>query len=313
MDLVRRRLGERRYSPRTCEAYIQWIRRYIRFHGCRHPKELDEGAVSGYLSALAVELGVSPATQNQALAALLFLYKDVVRRPLRRIEGVVPARSPSRVPVVLSEGEVRSILGELSHPAQLCVTLMYGAGLRIAECVSLRVKDVDFDRSEIVVRSGKGDKDRRTPLPKVCRRELARQLVLARAIHERDAAAGVRVTGLSAALLRKYRGADQELRWGYVFPSTRTFVDRSHVRRRHHLHETAVQRAVRSAAARLGMAKRVTCHSFRHSFATHLLESGTDIRTVQALLGHTDLRTTMLYTHVLNRGGLGVKSPADRL
>jgi integron integrase len=313
MDLVRRRLGERRFSPRTCEAYIQWIRRYIRFHGRRHPNDLDERDVGGYLSALAVELGVSPATQNQALAALLFLYKEVVRRPLRRIEGVVPARSASRLPVVLSEDEVRSILRELAAPAQLCVTLMYGAGLRIAECVSLRVKDIDFDRSEIVVRGGKGDKDRRTPLPKVCRRELARQLALAQAVHARDETDGVRVTGLSAALLRKYPNADREPRWRYVFPSTRTFLDRAQVRRRHHLHETAVQRAVRNAAARLGMAKRVTCHSFRHSFATHLLESGADIRTVQVLLGHTDVRTTMLYTHVLNRGGLGVKSPADRL
>ena len=256
---------------------------------------------------------MSPATQNQALAALLFLYKDVVRRPLRRIEGVVAARSPSRLPVVLSEQEVRSILRELPQPARLCATLMYGAGLRIAECVSLRVKDVDFDRSEIAVRGGKGDKDRRTPLPKVCREDLVRQLAAARALHERDEGRGVRVTGLSPALLRKYPNADRELGWQYVFPAARSFLDAAHVRRRHHLHETAVQRAVRTAAARLGMAKRVTCHSFRHSFATHLLESGTDIRTVQALLGHTDLRTTMLYTHVLNRGGLGVKSPADRL
>ena len=313
MDVVRRRLGERRYSPRTCEAYIQWVRRYIRFHGYRHPSELDEGDVGRYLSALAVELSVAPATQNQALAALLFLYKDVVRRPLRRIEGVVPARSPSRLPVVLSEQEVRSVLRELSHPARLCATLMYGAGLRIAECVALRVKDVDFERSEIAVRGGKGDKDRRTPLPKVCREELVRQLAEARSLHERDEEAGVRVTGLSAALLRKYPNADRELRWRYVFPSTRTFLDSGGVRRRHHLHETAVQRAVRAAAGRLGIAKRVTCHSFRHSFATHLLESGTDVRTVQVLLGHTDLRTTMLYTHVLNRGALGVKSPADRL
>jgi integron integrase len=313
MDLVRRRLGERRLSPRTCEAYSQWIRRYIRFHGRRHPQDLAEPDVGAFLSSLAVELAVSAATQNQALAALLFLYKDVVRRPLRRVEGVVPARGPSRLPVVLSEREVRSILGELSLPAKLCVTLMYGAGLRVAECVSLRIKDVDFDRGEIVVRGGKGDKDRRTPMPKVCRRGLTQQLARARAVHEQDEKDAVRVTGLGAALLRKYVNADRELGWRYVFPATRTFVDRANVRRRHHLHETAVQRAVRSAAARAGMAKRVTCHSFRHSFATHLLESGYDIRTVQVLLGHSDVRTTMQYTHVLNRGGLGVKSPADRL
>ena len=313
MDVVRRRLGERRFSPRTCEAYIQWIRRFVRYHDLRHPRDLVESDVSAYLSSLAVESGVSPATQNQALAALLFLYKDVVRRPLRRIDGVVPARSQARVPVVLSEREVRSILDELSQPAKLCVTVMYGAGLRIAECVSLRIKDVDFDRSEIVVHGGKGDKDRRTPLPKTCRRALARQLATARAVHERDERDGVRVTGIRASYLRKNPNADREVAWRYVFPASRTFVERAAVRRRHHLHETVVQRAVRNAAGRVGMAKRVTCHSFRHSFATHLLECGYDIRTVQVLLGHSDVRTTMQYTHVLNRGALGVKSPADRL
>ena len=313
MDIVRRRLGERRFSPRTREAYIQWIRRFIRYHDRRHPKDLAEAEVGAFLSALAVDQGVSPATQNQALAALLFLYRDVVRRPLARVEGVVPARQQARVPVVLSEGEVRSILDELKEPAKLCVTLMYGAGLRVSECVSLRIKDVDFDRAEIVVRGGKGDKDRRTPLPKTCRRRLFQQIAQARARHERDEREGVRVTGLSAALLRKYPNADRELGWWYVFPAARTFVDRVSARRRHHLHETAVQRAVREAAARSGLAKRVTCHSFRHSFATHLLEAGYDIRTVQVLLGHSDVRTTQQYTHVLNRGGLGVKSPADRL
>jgi integron integrase len=313
MDTVRRRLCEHRFSPRTCEAYVHWIRRYIRFHGRRHPKELAEPEVGVFLSSLAVEQGVSSSTQNQALAALQFLYAHVIRQRLRRVEGVVPARNPSRLPVVLSEAEVRSMLGALREPMRMCATLMYGAGLRIAECVSLRIKDLDFDRAEIVVRGGKGDKDRRTPLPLICRSELARQVAAARALHRRDLFAGVRTTGIGGGLLRKYPNADRDVGLQYVFPSVRTFVDAASVRRRHHLHETAVQRAVRSAAVEVGIAKRVTCHSFRHSFATHLLESGADIRTVQVLLGHTDVRTTMRYTHVLNRGALGVKSPADRL
>ena len=313
MEIVRRRLLEARYSSRTCEAYFHWIRRFIRFHGRRHPKDLSEDHVRAFLSALAVEGGVAPSTQNQALAALLFLYERVVMRRLRRIDGVVPAKRPSRLPIVLSEGEVRRVLAELSGEARLCAMLMYGAGLRVGECVSMRLKDVDFERSEITVRGGKGDKDRRTPLASVCREPLLKQLARARALHARDAEDDVRVTGIGSALARKYPGADRDVAWQYVFPATRTFTDGSGVRRRHHLHETAVQRAVRTAAARAGLTKRVTCHSFRHSFATHLLESGADIRTVQELLGHSDVRTTMQYTHVLNRGALGVKSPADRL
>ena len=313
MEVVRRRLLEARYSPRTCEAYIQWIRRFIRFHGRQHPKDLSEAHVRAFLSALAVEQRVSPSTQNQALAALLFLYERVVRRRLRRIDGIVPARRPSRLPVVLSEEEVRRMLAALRPPARLCAMLMYGAGLRVGECVALRLKDVDFDRAEITVRGGKGDKDRRTPLAAVCRAPLVEQLAQARAIHQRDADDGVRSTGLGDALLRKYPNGDRDVAWQYVFPAARTFTDAGGVRRRHHLHETAVQRAVRTVAASVGLSKRVTCHSFRHSFATHLLESGADIRTVQELLGHSDVRTTMQYTHVLNRGALGVRSPADRL
>jgi integron integrase len=313
MEVVRRRLLELRYSPRTCEAYIQWIRRFIRFHGRRHPKELGEDDVRRFLSSLAVERGVSPSTQNQALAALLFLYDHVVKRRLRRVEGVVPATCRSRVPVVLSENEVRTLLTRLRDPARLCSALMYGAGLRVSECVSLRVKDVDFERSEITVRGGKGDKDRRTPLAQMCRVPLSEQIARARDVHRRDVEDDVRTTGISRSLLRKYPNSDRELGWRYVFPAARTFTDGGGVRRRHHLHETAVQRAVRVAAADAGMTKRVTCHSFRHSFATHLLESGADIRTVQELLGHSDVRTTMQYTHVLNRGALGVRSPADRL
>lgn len=313
MEIVRRRLREARYSPRTCEAYLQWIRRYIRFHGRRHPKELSEDHVRVFLSALAVERDVSPSTQNQALAALVFLYDRVVQRRLRRVDGVVPAKRPSRLPIVLAEGEVRRVLEHLRDPVRLCALLMYGGGLRVGECVSLRLKDIDLERSEITVRGGKGDKDRRTPLAQAARGPLVEQLARARAAHRRDVEDDVRSTGIGNALLRKYPNADREGAWAYVFPAARTFTDAAGVRRRHHLHETAVQRAVRVAALEAGLSKRVTCHSFRHSFATHLLESGETIRTVQQLLGHSDVRTTMQYTHVLNRGAFGVRSPADRL
>jgi integron integrase len=313
MEIVRRRLREARYSPRTCEAYIQWIRRFIRYHGRQHPKHLAEEDVRTFLSALAVEQGVSASTQNQALSALVFLYRRVLMRPLARVEGIAPARRVARLPVVLSENDVRQMLAQLEDPARLCCTLMYGAGLRVSECMSLRLKDVDLDRSEITVRGGKGDKDRRVPLPRMCRAALLEQMGRARLVHRGDAVHDVRTTGLTAAIQRKYPNADRDVSWQYVFPATRTFTDPHGVRRRHHLHETAVQRAVRNAAVKAGLLKRVTCHSFRHSFATHLLESGADIRTVQELLGHDDVRTTMHYTHVLNRGALGVRSPADRL
>jgi integron integrase len=313
MQIVRRRLQEARFSPRTREAYVHWIRRFIRFHGRRHPREMAEEEVRAFLSSLAVEQGVAPSTQNQALAALVFLFDRVVQRRLRRVDGIAPARHSARLPVVLSENEVRCLLAELAAPARLCAALMYGGGLRISECVSLRRKDIDFDRSEITVRAGKGDKDRRTPLAEMCRAPLVEQLSRARAVLARDEEDGVRTTGLPEALQRKYPNADRDRVWQYVFPASRTFVDSAGVRRRHHVHETAIQRAVREAAVSAGLTKRVTCHSLRHSFATHLLESGADIRTVQELLGHTDVRTTMQYTHVLNRGALGVRSPADRL
>jgi len=301
MQIVRRRLQEARFSPRTCEAYVHWIRRFIRFHGRRHPKEMAEEEVRAFLSSLAVEQRVAPSTQNQALAALVFLFDRVVQRRLRRVDGIAPARHSARLPVVLSENEVRMLFAELADPARLCAALMYGGGLRTSECVSLRRKDVDFDRSEITVRGGKGDKDRRTPLAEMCRAPLVEQLSRARAVLVRDEEDGVRTTGLSDALRRKYPNADRDRAWQYVFPASRTFVDSAGVRRRHHVHETAIQRAVREAAVSAGLTKRVTCHSLQHSFATHVLESGADIRTVQELLGHTDVRTTMQYTHVRTR------------
>ena len=313
MEVVRRRLREQRYSPRTQEAYVHWIRRFIRFHDRRHPRDMGEEEVRRFLSSLAVESGVSASTQNQASAALGFLYDKVIGRPLRRIDGVATARVMPRVPVVLSESELRAVFDVLRDPVRLCALLMYGSGLRVGECVSLRVKDVDFERGEITVRGGKGDKDRRTPLAKICRDALHAQIDRVRELFLDESRHDVRTTGLTEALRRKYPRAELEFRWQYVFPATRTFIDDAGIRRRHHLHETMVQRAVRLGVASLGLTKRVTCHVFRHSFATHLLEGGTDIRTVQQLLGHEKLDTTMKYTHPLNRGGLGVRSPADRL
>lgn len=314
LEIVRLRMRERRFSPRTARAYVDWIRRFVLFHGRRDPRDMGAEEVRAFLSDLAVRRGVSASTQNQAHAALTFLYDAAIVRPLARIDGIAPARRPRRVPVVLSQREVRLLLEQLSGPARVCACLMYGSGLRLLECLRLRVKDVDFDRREIAVRFGKGGKDRRTPLANACVSALRRQLDHARRVHSVDVRNGVDGAGLDAALMRKYPGAAKDWAWQRVFPAERTYVERgTGARKRHHLHETAVQRAVARAVRAAGMTKRATCHSLRHSFATHLLESGADIRTVQELLGHTDVRTTMIYTHVLNRGGLGVRSPADAL
>jgi len=313
MERVRLAMAARRFSVRTQEAYSSWIRRYIMFHGRRHPSDLDETDVARFLSTLAVKERVSASTQNQALAALTFLYGSVLHRPLNRMEDIAPANRPKRLPVVLSPGEVRSILAKLQGRDRLVVSLLYGSGLRILECVSLRVKDVDLERREITVHAGKGDKDRRTPLAASSIEDVKRALRSSHRRWKEDCRSRIRVTGIDGALSQKLPRADTEWVWYYLFPATRTFVDSAGVRRRHHLHETQIQRVVRKAARDANIRKRVTCHCFRHSFATHLLESGSDIRTIQLLLGHADLRTTMVYTHVLNRGGLGVRSPADRL
>ena len=313
MEVVRRRLRERRYSRRTEEAYVHWIRRFIVFNDRRHPRELGEAEVQRFLSSLAVDEGVAASTQNQALSAVTFLYDAVLDRPLTRIDGIAPAHRSRRVPVVLSQDELRAILRQLDGPARLAASLMYGSGLRLQECMTLRVKDIDLDRREIVVRDGKGEKDRRTPLAEQCLPALQRRLALELERFERDTRAKIRTTGLSAAFLRKYPNADAEWSWWYVFSAARRTMDANRVLRRHHLDPSAIQRAFKAAVSAVKIAKRATCHSLRHSFATHLLESGADVRTVQELLGHTDLRTTMIYTHVLNKGGLGVRSPADRL
>ena len=313
MEIVRRRLRERRYSARTETAYVFWIRRFVVENGRRHPSDLGEADVARFLSALALEDQVASSTQNQALAALVFLYAHVVGRPLARVEGIAPATRPRRLPVVLSQREIRGILRHLEQPYRLCVELMYGSGLRVSECARLRVKDVDLDRRELVVREGKGGKDRRTPLAASAVRPLSEQIERQRRRFAADARAGVGTTGLSEALLRKFPNVDRDWRWQYVFAASRTFRTPDGRRWRHHLHETALQRAMRAAVRASGISKRATCHSLRHSFATHLLEAGADIRTVQELLGHADVQTTMQYTHVLNRGGLGVRSPADAL
>jgi integron integrase len=311
-DRVRQSARLRHLSARTEEAYLGWIRRFILFHGKRHPDGMGPPEVIAFLTHLAVERRVSARTQDQALAALVFLYRAVLGRALEGLDAAARAGDARPLPVVLARDEVRAVLDALDGAARLVATLLYGSGLRLLEALRLRVKDLDLARSQVVVRQGKGRRDRATPFPRRAREPLARHLEAVRALHARDLAEGVLVA-LPDALDRKYPGATTEWGWRWVFPATRIWVGVDGRRLRHHLHETVVQRAVRQAAVRAGLAKRVTCHAFRHSFATHLLEDGADIRTVQELLGHRDLRTTMIYTHVAGRGPLGVTSPADRL
>ena len=335
---VRAAVRVRHYSRRTEDAYVWWIRRFVHHAGGRHPSTLGAPAVEAFLSSLATERQVSASTQNQALAALLFLYGAVLDTPLPRLAAVTRAKRPRRLPTVLTRAEVQAVLAALDAigpaaaarpagtstaaprpgpsrpgaPYALVARLLYGSGLRLLEALQLRVKDVDLTRGELVVRHGKGGKDRVTVLPATAEPALAAHLTRVQALHACDRADGGGRVALPGALARKLPGAAASWSWQWVFPATSRYVDpTSGARVRHHLHETAVQRAVRDAAVRAGIPRRVTCHTFRHSFATHLLEAGYDIRTVQELLGHTDVRTTMLYTHVLNRGGRGVVSPAD--
>ncbi len=309
---LRRAIRARHYSRRTEQAYVRWVRQFVRFHGLRHPRELGAAEVEAFLSDLAVRGRVSAGTQNQAASALLYLYERVLDRPLGRVGGVVRAKEPVRVPVVLTPAEVRAVLGCLSGVNRLVVTLLYGAGLRLMEALQLRVKDIDLERREIRVRRAKGGRDRVTMVPEVAVGALRAQLRAVWGRHQRDLAGGAGGVTLPGALHRKLPGAVVEWPWQWVFPASRRYRDRaSGAWCRHHWHPTTVQRAVRAAVREAGLTKRATCHTFRHSFATHLLEAGYDIRTVQELLGHRDVRTTMIYTHVLNRGGLAVRSPAD--
>ncbi|WIG56684.1 MAG: Integron integrase IntIPac [Rhodanobacteraceae bacterium] len=305
-----RRLG---LSIRTEEAYVGWVRRFILANGKRHPRELGAREVEAFLTHLAMRVHVSASTQNQALSALLFLYREVLQVELPWMENIRRAKKPERLPVVLSREEAAALLAEMNGVTWLMAGLLYGAGLRLMECVRLRVQDVDFVRREITVRRGKGGKDRRTMLPAMVVDALQGQLAEARRTHERDLAAGFGAVWLPDALARKYPNASREWAWQYVFPASSRSIDpRSGVERRHHLDETVLQRAVKQAVRRARIDKPATCHTLRHSFATHLIEGGYDIRTVQELLGHKDVSTTQIYTHVLNRGGRGVLSPLDR-
>ena len=314
LDRVRFEAKRHRLSPRTAATYAAWVRRFVLFHAKRHPAEMGAREVTEFLSHLAVDANVSASTQNQALAALLFLYRAVIGRELEGLDAAARAHRAPRLPIVLSRDEVRRLLGALKGVARTEATLLYGCGLRLLECLSLRVKDVDIERNQVLVRAGKGDKDRRTPLPKSLVPALREQLDRARLLWNRDCREGFGRVGLPHALVRKYPGAAGEWAWQWVFPASRRWRDAtSGEEHRHHEHPTVLQRAVKLAAAEAGFAKRATCHALRHSFATHLLEDGADIRTVQELLGHSDVRTTMIYTHVLNVGPLGVTSPADRL
>ena len=311
---VRAAIRVHQLSQRTEQAYLAWVRRYVRFHRLRHPATTGTNEVVAFLSHLATEGRVVQSTQMQALSALLLLYRDVIRKPLLDLRALVRARAPARLPVVLTLVEVERVLGVMREEPWLVALLLYGSGLRLMEALTLRVKDVDLERGEIRVRRGKGGKDRVTVLPEAVKAPLRAHLSRVKDLHQRDLAAGGGSVELPGALERKGPSLGRDWAWQWLFPAHRQYRNRlTGQRRRHHLHPTVVQRAVQSAVRRSGIGKRATCHTFRHSFATHLLEGGYDIRTVQELLGHRDVSTTMIYTHVLNRGGLGVRSPADLL
>ena len=314
LDRVREAIRTRHYSPHTERAYIFWIRRFVVFHGKRHPDVMGEREIGVFLGSLANRLRVSATTQNQAFSALLFLYRAVLGRELKGLQGTPRAKTPERVPVVLSPPEVSAILNEMSGAPALAASLLYGSGLRIAEVLELRVKDIDFDRKEIIVRRGKGKKDRRTMLPPGLELALLTHLVEVQKLHERDQRLGGVHVALPDRLHRKYPSASREWAWQWAFPAARTYIEtRTGWRFRHHLHPTVLQRAFKDALRRSGVSKAASCHTLRHSFATQLLERGYDVRTIQELLGHADVSTTMIYTHVLNRGGRGVLSPFEGL
>lgn len=314
MERLRRELRTRHYTPRTEDTYAFWVRRYLHFHGMRHPTEMGAVEINAFLTDLAVRGKVASSTQNQALSALLFLYRHVLGIDVGDFGQVVRARKPFRLPIVMTRDEVRRVLAQMSGTHWLMASLMYGTGLRVNECVALRVQDLDFDRNQVFVRDGKGRHDRMVMMPQRLRAPLSEQLERVQEIHQQDLLDGYGLVLLPEAIDRKYPPAAADWRWQWVFPQERRWVNRKNgTQGRHHQDPSLIQRAVAQAVRRAGLAKRASCHTFRHSFATHLLESGHDIRTVQELLGHRSVRTTQIYTHVLNRGPSGVASPADLL
>jgi integron integrase len=315
LDRVRLAIRARHYSIRTEEAYVAWVRRFILFHGKRHPKEMGQDEVNAFLSHLATEVHVSSSTQNQALAAILFLYRHVLDLPFPKLENLIRAKKPQRLPVVLTRDEVSRLLARMEGLPRLVAILLYGSGLRLLEGLRLRVKDIDFGLNQILVRDGKGARDRVTMLPDAAKESLRLQLDDVREIHRRDRSEGFGRVYLPDAIARKYPFASRDWGWQYVFPAEGRSPDpQTRHERRHHLHESTIQKSVRRAAEGAAIVKHVTPHTLRHSFATHLLEAGYDIRTIQEILGHKDVATTMIYTHVLNTsGGRGVRSPVDAL
>lgn len=313
-DRVRQIIQALHYSPRTEKTYIGWIKRFIFFHGKRHPIEMGEKEINEFLSFLAIKKNVTASTQNQALCAIVFLYRHVLNRDIGLLDGLIRAKRPGRLPVVLTKAEVRKVISHLSGIKKMIVMIMYGSGLRLMECLRLRIKDIDLLSNQIIIRDGKGNKDRITMLPEVVNAPLKEHLRRVWKIHQLDLKDGLGRVYLPYALSRKYPNASREWNWQYVFPASKRFRNPGTGEQgRHHIHETAIQKSVKKAIRNAGIVKHASCHTFRHSFATHLLEDGYDIRTVQELLGHKDVRTTMIYTHVLNRGVRGVLSPADRL
>ena len=314
LDEVRYTIRTRHYSKRTEDSYINWIKRYIYYHQKRHPKEMDAKDINKFLTHLAVKEKVSASTQNQALCAIVYLYKNVLKKDVGDLGELVWAKKPKRIPVVFTKSEVKAVLSQLEGVKWLMGMLLYGAGLRLTECLRLRVKDIDFEYKQISVRDGKGEKDRITMLPEKVIEPLKEQMKYVKILFEKDIREDYTTVYLPYALERKYPNAGREFGWRYIFPSDKISKDpRTGIRRRHHIHESKLTKTVKQAVRRCGISKQVSCHTFRHSFATHLLEEGYDIRTVQELLGHSNVNTTMIYTHVINRGGMGVKSPADNL
>jgi len=314
LDQVRETIRTKHYSIRTEQSYVQWVRRYILFHNKRHPKDMGEKEINEFLKHLAVNRNVTASTQTQALCAILFLYKEVLNEEIGFVENIYRAKKPRRLPVVFTRQEIREIMQHLSGEKWLMVNIIYGAGLRLMECLRLRVKDVDFSYNQITVRDGKGKQDRITMLPESIKHALKKHIEKVWRIHQKDLKEGYGSVYMPYALSRKYRNAEREWGWQYIFPSRNRSVDpRSGKVRRHHLNQQVLQRTIKAAIRKAAINKQGSSHSLRHSFATHLLEDGYDIRSIQELLGHKDVKTTMVYTHVLRRGGQGVKSPADRL